>query len=440
MTSATLGVAIAASILILALRPVRALAVYLGVIMFYPSFLVVSLGTVDVTAHRIVAIVLLSRCVLDPDLTRKFKWCSLDTLVLVYVIVGSAVTFIVHPFHIALENRGGTIVDTWFLYLSVRLCITERHHVLTIAKWLSVCLVPLAVLGAIECYTGYQPFARLAANAPWALDAERGGAVRFGLTRAIGPNGHPIVFGLCFTTLLPLTYYLRHEHNNWRTMAYLVSALAVVGAISSMSSGPFAALMATVACLTMEPLKKYVRAVLIVLVVCLILAEAGSNNPVYYVVVGLVNPFGGAGWHRVRIIDLAIQHFGEWYLLGYGGKDPGWGQYLGMGRTDACNQFIVTGIRFGVWGLVAFCSVLAVALRTVIFAHNSSQDPMMKSLAWALGSILISLMAAFFSVALMGQSVFLFYFVLGMVGAFSTTAVTTPKNNDLLQPIIAART
>ncbi len=431
MTGATLSIAIAACILILVLRPVYALIVYLAIILFYPTYLVVSLGTIDITAHRIVASVLLLKCLTNANLMGKFKWCRLDTWVTVFIFVCTVITFIIYPFQVALENRGGFIIDTWFMYLGVRLCITNRTDVLKVTKWISVLLVPLAILGVVEAYTGYQPFASLAANAPWALATERGGAARFGLTRAIGPNGHPIIFGLCFTTLLPLVYYLRHERNNWGTMAYLLSGLVIIGAMSSVSSGPFAALIAVIVCMAMEPFKKYLRDVLIGLGCCTVLAEIGSNRPVWHVIVGCLNPFGGSGWHRARLIDLAIEHFGEWYLLGYGGKDPGWGPQLGMTHTDICNHFVFMGVAYGVWGLIAFCFMLTVAVRTLILVHNSSADPMVKSLAWAIGSIVISSIIAFSSVSLMGQSIFLFYFVLGMVGSLLNMVVTIPEAETL---------
>lgn len=441
MTGTTLSVAIAVCILILVLRPVYALIVYLAVIIWYPTYLVVSLGTVDITAHRIVASVLLLKCLANANLRGKFKWCRLDTWVTVFIVVCTVVTFLIYPFQQALENRGGSIIDTWFLYLGVRLCITNRTDVLTVAKWISILLIPLAILGVVEAYTGYQPFVGLAANAPWALGTERGGTARFGLTRAIGPNGHAIIFGLCFTTLLPVVYYLRHERNNWRTMAYLVSGLAIIGALSSVSSGPFGALMAVILCLAMEPFKKHLRTVLIGLAGCVMLAEVGSNRPVYHVILSFANPFGGAWWHRARLIDCAIEHFGEWYLLGYGGRDPGWGPQLGMGFTDVCNQFVLMGVMYGVWGLIVFCFMLATAVQTVTLVHNSSENPMVKSLAWALGSIVVSSMMAFFSVALMGQSVFLFYFVLGMVGSLSNMIGTTAQgNNSLLPQVMSMQT
>lgn len=435
MTGATLSVAIAACILILVLRPVHALIVYLAIILFYPTYLVLSLGTIDITAHRFVASVLLLKCLTNANLRGKFKWCRLDTWVTVYIFVCTVITFIIYPFQEALENRGGFIIDTWFMYLGVRLCITNRTDVLKVAKWISVSLVPLAILGVVEAYTGYQPFAGLAANAPWAVAVERVGVARFGLTRAIGPNGHPIIFGLCFTTLLPLVYYLRHERNNWGTMAYLLSGLAIIGAMSSVSSGPFAALIAVIVCLAMESFKKYLRDVLIGLGCCTVLAEIGSNRPFWHVMVGYLNPFGGSGWHRARLIDLAIEHFGEWYLLGYGGKDPGWGAQLGMAHTDVCNQFVLMGVTYGVWGLIAFCFMLTMAVRTVTLVHNSSTDPMVKSLAWAIGSIVVSSIIAFSSVSLMGQSIFLFYFTLGMVGSLSNlaAAVRAKKPQNLYE-------
>lgn len=437
MVGITLSIAIAACILILVLRPVHALIVYLAVIIFYPTYLVVSIGTVDITVHRIVASTLLLKYLTKADLLRKFNWCRLDTWVTVYIFVCTMMMFITSPFEQAIVNRGGFIIDTLFLYMIVRLCVTKRTDVLTVAKWTGILLVPLAVLGAVEALTGYQPFAGLAANAPWALSA-RFTFARYGLTRAVGTCGHPIMFGLSFCVLLPLVYYLRHQKNYWQVLAYVLSGVALVGALSSMSGVPLGALMAIIVCLVMESFKQYVKLALVGLMLCVILAGIGSNRPIYHVVFSYANPLGGAGWHRAKLIDLAIEHFDEWYLLGYGGRDPGWGPQLGSGHTDITNEFLFTGVKYGVLGIIVLCCILGSAMRLVIFLHGFSKDPMVKSLAWALGSILVGITSAFLGVSIMGQMIFLFYFVLGMIGS-STNLIAAQSNSFRTSQIIPRR-
>ncbi len=94
MTNVTLTIAIAASMLILYLRPVRALAVYLTVLMWYPVYLVISVGTIDISAGRIMVAVLLLKYLADRNLMNRFKWCRLDTWVVCYILVCVIIPFI----------------------------------------------------------------------------------------------------------------------------------------------------------------------------------------------------------------------------------------------------------------------------------------------------------------------------------------------------------
>ena len=129
---------------------------------------------------------------------------------------------------------------------------------------------------------------------------------------------------------------------------------------------------------------------------------------------------GGAGWHRAMLIDVAIKHFDEWWLAGYGGKNPGWGYYFGMGsKTDVTNEFILAGVNYGIAGIIVLCGVLVVAFRGLISAFRKVAHPAMKSLYWSLGTVLFSVAITWMSVSFFGQLMPLFYCVLGIIGSMS---------------------
>ncbi len=75
MTHVSLTIAVAASLLGLYLGPVCALVVYLTVLMWYPTYPVITLGTVDITSGRIIPIVQKYRqwrCYICPDQAEEF--------------------------------------------------------------------------------------------------------------------------------------------------------------------------------------------------------------------------------------------------------------------------------------------------------------------------------------------------------------------------------
>ena len=63
------------------------------------------------------------------------------------------------------------------------------------------------------------------------------------------------------------------------------------------------------------------------------------------VLMARVDVFGGStGWHRAWLIDTAVKHFSEWWLLGI--KNSGvWDPLL----ADVTNQYLVEGFDGGRW-------------------------------------------------------------------------------------------
>lgn len=316
MQSMTLAVAIVGALLVLALRPARAFAVYIAVMLFYPVYLVMSMGTVDISAARIVVTVLLLKCLANSQLRNNFKWCALDTWVTIYIAAGIMIMGLIHPLSLVVENRGGYLTDTWFAYMAARLCLSDRAAVITSVKWVGITLVPLALLGILEALHISQPYSGLEEYCPW-LAEERLTEARFGLARAKVSFGHPIMFGTSFALFLPAIYALRHQRDHWRILAYILSGIAVIGVLSSMSSGSWMALILVVFCLAMERYKKLVKPILISCIFGCIFITVASNRPFYHVAVSYMNPLDGAAWHRAKMIDCAIRDFGKWYLLGF---------------------------------------------------------------------------------------------------------------------------
>jgi hypothetical protein len=418
MLSTTLTVAIIGTILVLWLRPARAFAAYIAVLFLYPTYLVVGIGTLDIPASRIVVTVLLLRCLANSQLRSRFKWRSLDTWVTVYMAVDIVVMCLTSPLMPTLENRAGFMMDTWFAYMAARLCITNRAALITALKWISIALVPVVLSGILEMLQVSKPYAGLEQYCPW-LAKERITIMRYGLARAKGAFGHPIMFGVSFAIFLPAVYWLRHHRGDWRILAYVLSVAVAIGGLSSMSSGPWMAIILAILCLAMERYKKLVKPILIGCALSCVLIGIISNRPFYHVFVSYANPLGGAAWHRAKMIDCAIRDFDKWYLAGYRGQDPGWGRDVGMGRTDLTNQYIGAGVRSGIWGFIVFCAMLVVAIKTLVNLHNSSSEPIMKSWAWALGSALVAMMISFMGILIFSQTNTLFYGFLGIVGCSS---------------------
>lgn len=418
MQSTTLIVAVVGSVLALWLRPAYALAAYISTLVWYPAFLRISIGTLDISAARIVVIVLLLRCLCDSQLRSRFVWSRLDTLVTLSMVVYVGIYCVTHPLLAAVENRGGFLMDTLFAYITVRLILTDKATLVSFVKVTSIVLVVLAILGVSECITGQHYFLALKRFRPWGGPTGSGIVEgRWGLGRANGPFSHSIMFGGCFVMFLPLIWTLRHQRDYWGKLVYLMSGAIVLGALSSMSSGPWVMLIVVIVCLVMERAKRWVKPLLIGFMASCILIGVISNRPFYHVLLQRANPVGGVWYQRAKLVDSAMETFGEWWLAGYGGKDPGWGQGAITGKSDVNNEFLGAGVKYGILGIIVLCAVLVEAFRGLLRAGKKTQDIELKSLYWFLGSVLVGVIVAWQGVSFFGQMPSLFYSILGIIGS-----------------------
>ncbi|MBN1846503.1 MAG: hypothetical protein JW810_12510 [Sedimentisphaerales bacterium] len=429
MEQVTLLFALLASALALYLSLPLALAVYLTVLFTYPTYLVVQLGTLDVSAGRIVIGVLLLRCLLTPGLLKSFRWTRMDQWMVFFAFVFFLVPILSWrlPMMQILENRSGQMMDVFFTYMVARLCIQNRQDMVSLCKWLAVMIVPLAILGVIETLTGWQPFVAFKRFCPWAPVEHYEKNIRLGLIRAVGPFEHPITFGAFFFMLFPFIYWLRHQTGPWRKWAYVSAGFALAGAISSMSSGPWMMMVFLFGCLFLERRRHWIKPILYFMLFSVMFVSIASNRPFYHVICSYANPVQGTGWHRGKLIDCAIRDVGQWWLAGYRGLDPGWGPNdLGMTWTDVTNAYISEAVRFGMLGVISFAGILIIALVQMIQRHRQETDPPLKSFYWMMASLLVALMVAFNSCSFFGQARSIFYGVLGLIASSIGFAVRQP--------------
>jgi uncharacterized membrane protein YeaQ/YmgE (transglycosylase-associated protein family) len=435
MQSVTLLISIVGSVLVLVLPPAYALAAYVATLIWYPDYMRVNIGTIEISAGRIIVTVLLLRCLFDNKLRRMFVWSALDTWVSLTMAVIVGVYCITNEsFYVALENRGGLLTDTWFAYLAARFIINDKEALIRFIKTTGIILAPLAIYGIVEATTGWQPFYQLTQFRRWRpIEVEHGDVIvtqaRWGLTRAIGPFSHPIMFGECFVMFLPLIWALRHQRNDWGKLAYPLSGMAVLGAMSSMSSGPWGMLLVVLFCLVLERYKRWTKPLLIAVIGSCIVVGIISNRPFYHVLYNYMDFTGGSWYQRARLIDVAIEHIDEWWLAGYGSKGTGWATFPGDDITDANNEFILVGIEAGILGVIGLCAIFIMAFRLLSQASRQTEDLELKALYWSLSSTLVGVIAAWQGVNFFGQMNALFYSILGIIGS----SFAFPKKDECSQ-------
>lgn len=420
MQAVTLLFALIATVAIFCSKPIYSLIVYIAALAWYPSYLAVSLGTIDFTLRRMVIIVILTHLFLRTSLLKHFKFVWLDKIVIIYFCCQVLAGAITTPSLMALlENRAGAVFDMVLPYFAVRIIIRNKQQFVTLLRGILMIAMPLAILGLYQSITGTNPVGFLMKYHVWGT-TEISKSIRFGFWRANATFPEEIMFGLFFAMLGPVCAGVIHNVKRHKILCWVGLGLMGVGVFSSMSSGPMLAALLSILFIGFFRWRKYWKPVTIIIIVLCGSVEIMSNRH-FYDVLGAFTLSPATAWYRSRLIEVALFEGGmsAHWLVGYGAfADPGWGPAIdGRNHTDAVNHYILVLARYGLAGLVPFLAMCTIAIKKLVDAHRASVFDSDKWLIWCLSAALFGLGASFVSVSLFGSPTSLFYIMLGLCGA-----------------------
>ncbi len=420
MGALTLLVACVLSILVFIVRPVYGLILYVGAIAWYPSYLMVSVGTIDFTVRRIVVLALLARLLLQPEGTRRFRFILLDKLVIA-CFAAELLSGVFSPSSMMalLENRAGAVFDMVLPYFAVRLAIQTREQYLQLLKGVVLVAAPLGIVGLCESLTGWNPMGFLRAyENPEAGTVYFTSSERFGLIRATVGFSHSIMYGLFFAMLGPACAGLLRNTRE-QILCWIGLTLMGLGVFASVSSGPVLAAVLAIVFIAYFPWRQHWKTAVVVVVFMCASVEIISNRH-FYDVLGDFTFSSRTAWYRSRLIDVALFEGGmsNHWLTGYGyNVDPGWGPRLdGRSYTDTVNHYILELHRFGLVGLLPFLAMNFVAAKLLRRAYMATALTADRWLIWCVAGGLFGLWNALMSVSLFGPPTTVFFMLLAFAG------------------------
>lgn len=420
MEALTFAIAIVVSIAVFFVQPVYGLILYLASLIWYPSYLAVSVGTIDFTVCRIIIIAILFRLLLLEDTVRSFRFILLDKLVVLYfaaeLVAGTMTATSVMAM---VENRGGAMFDMVLPYFAVRLALRTRQQYGQLLKGILVISGPLAIAGLGECLTGWNPLGFLQVyQGPQAGQTYYTAAQRFGLSRATITFSHSIMFGLYFAMLGPACAGIFYGIKN-KALFWVGMVLMAVGVFASVSSGPVLAALAACSFIAFYRWRRHWKVAATMVVLLCASVEIISNRH-FYDVLGGYSLSRETAWYRSRLIDVALFEggmSGHW-PAGYGyNVDPGWGPKIdGRAATDTVNHYILELHRFGLIGLGAFLAVGIAAAKRLRQGYRLSASDADRWLVWCVSGALFGLAATMMTVSLFGPPTTIFFLLLGFAG------------------------
>ncbi len=313
-------------------------------------------------------------------------------------------------------NRLGLAYSALGCYYLFRFLIRDRDDLLTLLKMIVIIIVPLTIFMVIEKTTGRNMFS-IFGGVPEIT------VIRDGKLRCQGPFRHPIITGTFAATLIPLFVSLWFKDKGGKLFSIIGIVCATIITYTSSSSGPLMAYLFALIALFMWPLRNNMRVVRWILLVGLITLHMVMKAPVWFLIGRLAEITGGTGWHRSELIDTAIKHFNEWWLIGttytahwmsYASFDPN--------MADITNQFILEGVNGGIWRMAAFIIILVLCYSGLGKSNLILKDqPMhLRIFSWSLGASLFAHIMSFLSVSYFDQIIVFWYLLLAMISFFSS--------------------
>lgn len=435
MTNVTLAIAFAASALALCLRPTYGLIVYIAVLVWYPPYLTIPIGTIDFNANRIVILALYANILFRENMLRGFRLILLDKLVVVYFLGEILALSFTTPVAEFLENRAGACVDTLLPYFAVRMIIKTREHYVTVLKSILFIAAPLAIAGFYQCITGVNPVGFLRKYHAWKNAGELKWN-RYGFWRAEVTFPMSIMYGLFFATFGPACLGIKRILKKHVGLFCIGLGLVVIGIFSSMSTGPMLAAILAFSFILFYRWRQHWKTATIIIVIMCSLIEVGSNRHFYDVFTRFALNSTTA-YYRGRLVEVALFEggmAGHW-ICGYGFADPGWGPRItGYSYTDIVNHYVKVLANYGLVGFALFVPIIFEAVRRTVRAFKDCVLAADRWLVWCLASSLFGLLAAMNSVSLFGQPITCFYLLLGFC-AIMPTLISRENKRLLTQPL-----
>lgn len=391
--------------------------------LYVPFYLGLQFGPFHFTAIRMLVVVGAIRV-----LTRK-EWPAGRLSPLDYaVIIWGVWLVITAPFHEARTSpfvfRLGLLYDAFGLYFLLRAFCHSQQDALRIAQQASFLLAPIALEMLYESFTAHNLFSVMGG-------VDDNSMIREGRVRANGSFGHPILAGTVGAIFLPLIAGL------WRTdrtkaLLGLVSCITIV--ITSASSGPVLSAAAGLFGLYMWRYRHKMRTVRWLAVFGYIGLEIVMKDPAYFIIARIDLAGGSTSWYRARLIQSAIEHLNEWWLVGTDYTRHWMWVVVSWSpdHTDITSQYIQMGIWGGLPLIVLFVLIFARAYGAVgkTVADLAPKDPQQAFAVWTLGCSLFVITVTGFSVSFFDQSITLVWMVLATIGSATWTAVAQPETAD----------
>ncbi len=351
----------------------------------------------------------------------SIRLISIDKILIAWLIVSTFLYVIFSGNYVSLTERLGKVYNTVGIYFLIRALVRDLDDIVLTVKMLGIIIIPLAFLFTIEYTTGKNPFSIFKGVAEYS-------EIRNGKIRCQGPFLHSILAGTFGATAMPLFVGLWLYNNRSRLLATGAILSASIIVYLSASSGPLLAYIVSIVGLICWKFRSNMRSIRWGIAIVLLALHVFMKAPVWFLVSQIGDLIGGGGWYRSALIDAAIRHINEWWLIGTA-RTVHWmptGLAIDPNSADIVNYFVAQGVSGGLLALILFIWLIVKCFKTVgVTVRNKDLFSTPERLMiWSLGCTVLGHVASFFSVSYFDQITIFWYLVIAMIAVLEYDGTT----------------
>jgi hypothetical protein len=205
----------------------------------------------------------------------------------------------------------------------------------------------------------------------------------------------------------------------------LLGSVACAGLVTaSSSSGPILSFIVAVVALFGWYWRKRMTLICWCAILSYLALELIMIAPAYYIIARIDLTGSSTGWHRAFLIESALAHLSEWWLVGTD-YTRHWIEY-GVGwsekHVDITNHFLQMGVYGGIPLMLLFIAILLTGCFFIgrCIKQEASLNSESRIMVWSFGASLFTHTVTFLSISYFDQTIIFLYLTLAAISSIKS--------------------
>ena len=366
-----------------------------------------------------------------------------DLLMFIHVGTISLSAFVHEGFGRGMEPALGAVGDMGLAYFVARVFICNLQCYRYFVRIVLIIAVVSAVFGLVEMVTGYSIIRAAYHTLFPKVTFVHLQSQRLSLYRAAAAFRVEILFGLYCATVFALAVCVKHYHLKMSRGLYRgCLILSVMGVFTSLSSGPWMALVLCVCCLLYGRMMRSVSnrwmLLLITIGLGLLFLNLVSNRGPIKLIISYLTLSPQTGYIRLAMWECIWALIPEYWLLGWGWSND-WPRSVEWYHWNSIDSlYAVLIVRSGVFAVLSLLGFLAYSWFRLSRSMGRSPPLSNEATGWILSTVCLFVTAI--AVDIFGNLIFATYFILGAGQTLFTAHEPVPHYRKRFQENPSVRT